>query len=300
MKITRFGLVISPEIMSLEDASNINGPCCIRVPDWCNNKFGKYYLYFAHHSGKYIRMAYADKLEGPWTELKGGVLELDGLIDAHHHIASPDIYIDSHNKEIRMYFHAPSYIKKQQWTYLATSKNGLKFSQYSSQTLAPFYLRIFYHNNFFYAITKGGNIWYSKSGLNSFTPLHNPFNRKLDNEIWHNEVGSIRHVGLLNLNPTLYIFYTKIGDSPEEILCGSIDLSKPAEKWKVSNINAILKPEMDFEGAKLKLMPSKAGKSKVEENALRDPFIFEDDGKIYLFYCVKGEFGIALSELKLK
>ena len=60
MKVIRFGLIISPEIMSLDDGSNINGPCCIKVPNWCKNKLGNYYLYFAHHRGKYIRMAYAD------------------------------------------------------------------------------------------------------------------------------------------------------------------------------------------------------------------------------------------------
>ena len=95
-------------MLSLNDGSNINGPCCIKVPDWCENKLGNYYLYFAHHSGKYIRMAYADKLNGPWTEYKDGVLNIEGLIDAHDHIASPDIFIDHQRKELSMYFHSPS------------------------------------------------------------------------------------------------------------------------------------------------------------------------------------------------
>ena len=45
--------------------SNINGPSLIRVPDWVENPLGKYYLYFANHKGRYIRLAYADRLEGP-------------------------------------------------------------------------------------------------------------------------------------------------------------------------------------------------------------------------------------------
>ncbi|MFV1980611.1 MAG: hypothetical protein ACC655_05595, partial [Rhodothermia bacterium] len=41
---------------------NVNGPSVIRVPDWINSPLGRYYLYFAHHRGSFIRMAYADDL----------------------------------------------------------------------------------------------------------------------------------------------------------------------------------------------------------------------------------------------
>ena len=44
---------------------NINGPSVIRVPDWVENPLGAYYLYFAHHKGSYLRLAYADDLAGP-------------------------------------------------------------------------------------------------------------------------------------------------------------------------------------------------------------------------------------------
>jgi hypothetical protein len=40
---------------------NINGPAAIRVPEWIENPLGNYYLYFAHHQGTYIRLAYADR-----------------------------------------------------------------------------------------------------------------------------------------------------------------------------------------------------------------------------------------------
>ena len=46
---------------------NINGPSLVRVPDWVEAPLGRYYLYFAHHKGKHIRMAFADQLAGPWT-----------------------------------------------------------------------------------------------------------------------------------------------------------------------------------------------------------------------------------------
>ena len=45
---------------------NIQGPSLIRVPTWVENPLGTFYLYFADHKGRYIRLAYADDLLGPW------------------------------------------------------------------------------------------------------------------------------------------------------------------------------------------------------------------------------------------
>jgi hypothetical protein len=55
---------------------NIAGPSVIRVPDWIANPLGHYYLYFAHHKGNHIRLAYADSPTGPWTLYQPGVLSL--------------------------------------------------------------------------------------------------------------------------------------------------------------------------------------------------------------------------------
>src|SRR5687767_12344715 len=41
---------------------NINGPTVIRVPAWVKQPLSRYYMYFAHHMGHYIRLAYADAL----------------------------------------------------------------------------------------------------------------------------------------------------------------------------------------------------------------------------------------------
>ena len=55
---------------------NINGPSVIRVPDWVKRPLGRFYMYFAHHKGSYIRLAVADNLTGPWTVYDPGVLQL--------------------------------------------------------------------------------------------------------------------------------------------------------------------------------------------------------------------------------
>ena len=45
--------------------TNLNGPSLIRVPEWVAAPLGRYYLYFAHHQGTFIRMAYADEVCDP-------------------------------------------------------------------------------------------------------------------------------------------------------------------------------------------------------------------------------------------
>jgi hypothetical protein len=48
-----------------EHSTNLNFPSLIRVPDWIDQPLGRYYLYFSSHHGLYIRLAYADQVEGP-------------------------------------------------------------------------------------------------------------------------------------------------------------------------------------------------------------------------------------------
>ncbi len=64
-------------------------------------------------------------------------------------------------------------------------------------------------------------------------------------------------------------------------------------------LEEVLRPETDYEGASLPLKKSVAGAMKGRENALRDPAIFVDtDGRVYLLYSVAGESGIGIAELK--
>src|SRR5207249_6366426 len=84
--------------------TNINGPSLIRVPGWVKKSLGKYYLYFADHNGKYIRLAYSDKLEGPWKICSPGTLQLSQSYFTDH-IASPEVILDEGHKQIRLYYH---------------------------------------------------------------------------------------------------------------------------------------------------------------------------------------------------
>ena len=62
----------------------------------------------------------------------------------------------------------------------------------------------------------------------------------------------------------------------------------------------LLEPETDYEGARLPLIPSVNGAALGPVRQLRDPAIFEEDGKRYLLYAVAGEQGIAIGEIMAK
>ena len=61
----------------------------------------------------------------------------------------------------------------------------------------------------------------------------------------------------------------------------------------------MLYPERDWEGADRPLAPSVRDAINVRVRQLRDPAIFEEDGRTWLLYAVAGESGIAIAELHL-
>jgi len=100
LKVTRFkeNPIIRPEMLPEGDGENINGPSLIKVPDWIEKPLGKYYLYFSHHKGPHIRLAYADRLAGPWKVYGPGTLSVqqvastnDYRINNKSHIAIAEL-----------------------------------------------------------------------------------------------------------------------------------------------------------------------------------------------------------------
>lgn len=269
---------------------NINGPSVIRVPPWIDNPLGKYYMYFAHHVGQYIRLAYADSPAGPWTVYEPGTLWLDQASGFTHHIASPDVHVDHEQKQIRMYFHGPAKSRKGQWTGVAFSRDGLNFAA-SDQILGKFYFRVWYWNGAWYAIAKDwdsgwGELYRSETGLDGF-------------ERRGRFVHRVRHTAVILREHQLLLFYSRKGDSPERILVATVDLRPNWRLWEPSVPIEILRPETDFEGARYPLKPSEYG-GATGVNQVRDPFVLDDVGETYLYYSISGESGIAAAVLDIE
>lgn len=298
-RVLRNEPIIIPSMLPGRDGENINGPSLIRVPEWVSKPLGRYYLYFAHHRGTYIRLAYADDVTGEWTIYPGGVLDLSAVPPVTDHVASPDLVIDEASRHLRMYFHGPSVTENgAQRSFVALSGDGINFTP-RNDVLGPFYFRVFQHGGSWYALSKGALVHRSPDGLTPFVagwdayPVASPGGRGQ-----YNEVGNVRHVAVHKTGDRLVVYFTRIGDRPERILRSWIDLSAEWTSWTMGPAQEIIRPSHVFEGSSLPLRPSKAGPARGPENALRDPAIFADiDDRLYLLYSVMGESGIGIAEV---
>ena len=296
--VVRFPLnpILTPS-SSATIGDNINGPSLIRVPDWVERPLGRYYLYFAHHAGKFIRLAYANQLSGPWTVYEPGTLRLEEARSCRDHVASPDVHVDETRREILMYYHCPSGGNvdangrvdiNQQQTFLAASSDGLRFRA-DSQPLGPAYFRVFHWGEYYYAIVRGGIVLRSRDMRSAF------------------EVGPtlipadggrlLRHAAVKLRGDVLTVYYSRIGDRPERILATEIRLTPNWLAWQATDPADVLIPEQNYEGSDRPLETSAPDEAPGRVRQLRDPGIFAEGGKTYLLYSIAGESGLAMGEL---
>ena len=297
--------------MSPSIGDNINGPSVVQMPDWAPG-LGRFHMYFAHHMGKSIRLAYADHVEGPWKIHEPGALLLkdslfpvevpssvdqpawaassatDGL---YTHIASPDVHVDHDARKIHMYFHGLLADGDQQ-TRLATSNDGVNFRS-NEPLLGPAYFRAFQYDDWVYAIAFGGDLYRSKSWAGPFQKGPNliPF------QLHHGRGKGMRHAEVHRIGDVLHVFWTQMGDRPEAILHASVKLSPDWNDWRVTDPTTILAPGRVWEGLSLPLLASAIGAVPGPTRALRDPCVFWDGDQHWLFYCGGGEAAIGLARL---
>jgi hypothetical protein len=89
-----------------------------------------------------------------------------------------------------------------------------------------------------------------------------------------------------------------IGESPEVIYACTFRMDGGPSDWRAGVSIEIMRPEFDYEGAELPLIPSERGAIDIHANQLRDPDIFvDDDGTIYMPYGIAGEAGIAFAKI---
>ena len=293
--------------------TNIQGPSLIRTPDWLPNRLGRYYLYFADHKGSYIRLAYADNIKGPWSIHVPGSLHLpesnflterppvpagrspvaprEGVPSPADsavipHIASPDAHVRNDRREIVMYYHGlegPAY----QRSRVAVSPDGINFTA-SPHIIGRSYMRAFRHGGWWYVMAMPGIFYRSRNGLPKLEEGPTLFEPDM------------RHAAVYLRGDTLFVFWSRAGDTPEHILVSTIDVSSDWSGWRNSAARSLLKPERPWEGADLPLEPSVRDAVNVRVNQLRDPAIYVEDDRVYLLYAVAGEGGIGLARLDIR
>jgi hypothetical protein len=304
---------------------NVNGPTIISVPSWIPHPLGRYYAYFAHHKGRFVRLAYADAVTGPWKIYEPGVVPVgetaffrpqpdppDGPVDQFYtHVASPEIYVDAAHKRLVLWTHgwwtdgqrwplgmaeARAWARQNgygQFTQSSESTDGLHFTLRPAITKVS-YLRVFPFDTYLYGVARLGQLLRSKDPLGTFEIGPNPF-------AGGPYADRVRHVATLLRGRTLFVFFTGIGDAPERVMLSTIELTGDWQSWKASAPVELLRPEASYECPGLPNVPSAAGEIDGPARQLRDPAVFEErDGRTYLFYSICGEQGLAAAELTFR
>lgn len=304
MQITARRLLDRPIIDQALDASlgdNINGPSLVAAPAWLSEPRGRYYLYFAHHEGRHIRLAFADHLTGPWRIHAPGALHLaetsfpqippalpqpawaaaKGVDGLYPHIASPDVHCDPGARAMRMYFHGLDHDGEQR-SLVASSRDGISW-EVGKCRIDQAYLRVFGHRGRRHALALGGQVL--REGHRGFEPGPWLFPR------------GHRHAAVLLRGDLLHVLWTRIGDAPERILHTAVDLRPDWSDWRAGTTAELLRPELPWEGADQPVRPSEIGTAARREKALRDPCLFEEDGRLFLIYAGAGETALGLAEI---
>ena len=285
---------------------NINGPSLIAAPDWLPDPPGNYLLYFAHHEGHTIRLAASDSLTGPWRMQPPALsLEQSGFAlrtplphelceearefiarDAdgdYPHIASPDALVDPEARQIRLYYHGRLEDGRQR-TRVAVSADGTDF-KVQPETVGLSYMRVFQHSDWYYALSMPAQLYRSKDGLQGFETGPQM------------TTAPIRHHALLKHREDWYVFWTRVGDTPERILVSRLNTQGDWSEWYFEEPVDVHRAEKSWEGGDLPANASKYGAVHERANQLRDPAIFVENGRIYLIYAIAGEQGLAIGEL---
>ena len=307
----KFEYLIDAPVIGVNDCEglggNVNGPSLIRCPDWIKPAPARYLLYFAHHEGRSIRLALSDRLEGSWRLQQPAPLSLKNsgftitppaeenldpyareLIEnnqdgCYPHIASPDLWIDEDRHQLRLYYHG-RLDNGLQRTRVALSDDGLNFST-QGDVLGQPYLRLFRIDDWFYALAMPAQLYRSRDGLRDFEA-----GPTLTDE-------SIRHHALLCLKGQWHLFWTRVGDRPERILVSQLHTGNDWRHWSLGEAIEVHRAERPWEGSDLPASASRYGGVMQRVNQLRDPAIYQQDGRIYLLYACAGEQGIGIGEL---
>ena len=292
---------------------NIQGPSLIRVPDWVEEPLGRYYLYFADHKGRFIRLAYANELTGPWRVHVSGSLRLENSLfpkeriqppertvetnrvipgqllhsqeyeGSTPHIASPDVHVNHEERRIYMYYHGLLSYANQK-TRVATSDDGIDFVAEEPVLCRP-YLRVVPSNDTILAMVMPGVLFQLKHARGPFETGQQLF------------TSNARHHALLSNKNRVFVFWTEVGEAPEHIKVSVLENVSNTETLEVKHLGAILKPELDWEGASAPNEPSVRSVAYGCVNQLRDPCVFVENGRIFLLYAGGGESAIGIAEL---
>lgn len=264
-------------------------------------------MWYSNHHGQQIYLMYTlVGVQGPWISYAPGTtLTLAAVLAAFNtstnstsaEVASPDVYIDMVEREVRVYFHRR--VPTDNFAILtsaAFSPDGIHFDTIFTPAIVTAYARHFVWKGYFYLTDRSGFLWRSRDGLTNLeagpTTIGDVFTNHSLVIPGNNYTGYVRHLGLYLNGGVLYVYGTRVGDAPERILWTTVALTENWLNWTAAPVQEAFRPVMDYEGANLPIVPSVKGDAAGPVNQLRDPFPFSANGKCYIFTTIAGEQGV--------
>ncbi|MFB3902385.1 MAG: hypothetical protein ACE15E_02945 [Acidobacteriota bacterium] len=281
-------------------------PSVIRVPEWVKQPKGKFYMYYAEHSGTSIYVAAADRPEGPWKPLPDPVLTIDRT-PFPDHISSPDVLVVPEQKRFYLYFHGayldlPEYgYKREQPASVTISDDPLHFPASKVIIATPgvnfAYFRAFRRDGWFYAIGRQQRLFRSRDAVHweggpyllswdRFGDLTREYPLALSSK---EITGRTIHAGLV-VHPedqTLDCYFSlkdETGVSLQKVRISTRGdwLGWAPVEMPVRALTA---------GDPLDALPDGAA-------YVRDPFVLAEEGRLYLYYVAGPEKYICLATSK--
>src|SRR5262249_27320743 len=155
---------------------------------------------------------------------------------------------------------------ERQYERVAVSGDGLRFRVLEPVLGLP-YWRVFPWEGWWYALAMPGRFYRSSDGLTGWGGRPRLFTQ------------AMRHSAVRLAGRELEGYFSNAGDAPERILRSVIRLEGDWRGWQESEPETALEPETEWEGADLPIEPSERGAVYGRVRQLRDPAIFEGDGR---------------------
>lgn len=243
----------------------------------------RFILYYAPHHSDGIGAATAEELTGPWTPLpQNPILRMADVPCLSNHISGPDVIYVPEERRFRMYFHG-SVPGVGQQSAMAVSKDGVRWRLEPQRVVLPYpYLRVFRRGGWYYGICRLGvdlGLVRSRDGI-AWEDW--PRGKLLATGEEQKEYDRLRHYHILVRDDTLLLYYctyTAPDLSVESIKLASMPISGDWAAWPYpERLGVVLAPELAW-----------------EQSNLRDPYLMEADGRLYMFYVGGNEAGIGLA-----
>lgn len=266
-----------------EVRATIMHPSIVEAGRFSRQAPARYLMYYAPHHSPGIGAAASEQITGPWEPLpENPVLRLDRFDGIKGHLSGPDVIWVDEERRFRMYFHG-SVPGAGQQTGLAVSTDGVRFEPYSPDPILPHpYLRVFRPDKTYYGVARYGNDLGLVRSPDGIEWAEWPKGCLLKCTEGEGEHDRLRHHCVWMADDVLHLYYCTYRDAGlgvEAIRLATMSLEGDWGDWGAPERQGdVLEPQLEWEAGNL-----------------RDPYVIEADGRLYMFYVGGNEAGIGLA-----